>query len=182
MPLTSTSGLRVSPAADASALTKLTAFHRKSRKGPSEAPVLRSGKGQDRRLRRWVRPIGEGTKVTQLLGVADGPHRLHQIVGDVHGDDGDGHPLAIEEQSPRLTVDHHSAHTDHPQAPPPICRAEEHPRHAIPSVDRTGERRALAPPICVPHTPRGEKSGGALRVPFHTPSKEAPGDPPPPLP
>src|SRR5207237_5287123 len=63
---------------------------------PSEARSSAGGGAVDR-----SRP-GQGTEVTELVGIADGPHGLDQVLGDVERDDHDGVPRSVQEDGSRL--------------------------------------------------------------------------------
>src|SRR5918999_3777757 len=79
-------------------------------------------------LRLGAEPTGEGAEMTELVRIADGPHCLHLVVGDVERDHPQGPALHIEEQRcdgarARAPAPHTSCR---PLRPLPIDRVLEH--------------------------------------------------------
>jgi hypothetical protein len=81
--------------------------------------------------------------VRELVGIRHSTQRLHEVFGDVERDRDDEHPLGIEEQRARLTVDLGEVQSVDPQAPTSGGALPQEPRNALAPVDRARERERL---------------------------------------
>lgn len=81
--------------------------------------------------------------MAQLVGVDDGPDRMHQAIGDVEGEDVDDPAVGVVADRPGLAVDPGQLDTD-PQRRSPAVQPEQEPGDPVPSVDGLGHRPRLA--------------------------------------
>ena len=75
--------------------------------------------------------------MVQLVGIDDGPDRLHQAVGDVNSEDVDDPVLRVVGDGPGLTVNPGQLDAG-AQLRPPAGQTEHEPGHLERSVDRLG--------------------------------------------
>jgi hypothetical protein len=105
-----------------------------------------------------------GIEVPELVGIADGPHGLHETIGNVERHNDNGSSLGIHQHCPGLPVYFDLSDVAHTQAVRQSPEVEGETHHFLSAINRAGDRRCLAAPVAVGDDVGGEQTDQAVSV------------------